>query len=73
MPLRMRNQLACALRRPVGMLCAGVTRTHIALPLVSYAVAKLLLAVEGAADDHDAGCACEVQRVSVVAFAREAI
>lgn len=55
------------------MLCAGVTRTHIALPLVSYAVAKLLLAVEGAADDHDVGCACEVQRVSVVAFAREAI
>jgi hypothetical protein len=73
MPLRLRNQLACVLLSAVDMLHAGATRTRTALPLVSCAVAKLLLAVEVAADGHADGCVCEVQQVSVVAFAREAV
>jgi hypothetical protein len=58
MLLRLRNQLACVLLSAVDMLYAGATRRRTALPLVSYAVAKLLLAVEGAADGHGDGCVC---------------
>ena len=73
MPLRLRSQLACVLLRAVGMLYACATRTRTALPLVSYAAAKLLLADEGDADGGGDGCVREVLPVSVVAFAREAI
>lgn len=69
----MRSQLACVLPRVVGMLHAGATRTRTMWPLISCAVAKLLLAVEGDADGGGDGRVREVLPVSVVAFAREAI
>ena len=55
------------------MLHAGATRTRTTWPLVSCAVAKLLVAVEGVAGGGGHGYVWKVQLVSVVACAREAI